>query len=210
MTSHELIILGGGGHAAVISEAAVMEGWEILGFIDDASDAKLPLPEILRLGPLINPSPETIHLILNGATVHAAAGSVKLRRTWYDYFPAAQAATIIHPSAVVSESALIKEGVFIGPNAVVNARAKIGRGVIINSGTIVEHDVDIGEFSHLAPGSIATGEVKIEADVMVGAGSVILPKILIQRGSVVGAGAVVTKDLPESSRVAGNPAQPLR
>ena len=206
MDPHKLIILGAGGHAAVVSEAAALHGWDVIGFLDDAIDANLPNSSARHLGNLKNGNAQVQQMILDGVAVHAAAGSVEHRRSWYELFLGAKLATIIHPSASISASACIAEGAFVGPSAVVNARSKVGRGTIINSGSVVEHDVSIGEFAHLAPGSIATGEVRIEDDVMIGAGAVILPRVSVSYGSIVGAGSIVVNNVNEHTTVAGNPA----
>jgi acetyltransferase-like isoleucine patch superfamily enzyme len=52
--------------------------------------------------------------------------------------------------------------------------------------------------------------VKINDDVWIGARSIILPGVEIGTGAVIGAGSVVTKNVPEFSIVAGNPAIMLK
>jgi acetyltransferase-like isoleucine patch superfamily enzyme len=54
-----------------------------------------------------------------------------------------------------------------------------------------------------------TQGVKIEEDVFVGPGAMILPSVVIGEGSVVAAGSVVTKSVPPSTMVQGNPAVPV-
>lgn len=53
-------------------------------------------------------------------------------------------------------------------------------------------------------------EVHIKEDCWIGGNVVILPGVTIGRGSTVGAGSVVTKDVPEFTVVAGNPARIIR
>ena len=52
--------------------------------------------------------------------------------------------------------------------------------------------------------------VVIEDDVLIGCQSIVLPGLRVGRGAVVGAGAVVTKDVPQRTVVAGNPARVVR
>ncbi|WP_052483710.1 DapH/DapD/GlmU-related protein [Flavobacterium sp. MEB061] len=52
--------------------------------------------------------------------------------------------------------------------------------------------------------------IVINDDVWIGANSVILPGVTIGTGAVIGAGSIVTKDVPEYSIVAGNPAKILK
>ena len=53
-------------------------------------------------------------------------------------------------------------------------------------------------------------DVTIGDDVWIGAGAIILPGVTIGNKAVIGAGSVVTKDVPESCVVAGNPAMIIR
>ncbi len=66
-------------------------------------------------------------------------------------------ATLIHPSAIISDSAVIKEGSVIMPLAVVNADALIGEGCIVNSGAIVEHDCILENYVHISPNATLAG-----------------------------------------------------
>ena len=54
------------------------------------------------------------------------------------------------------------------------------------------------------------GKVRIGKGAFIGVGSIILPGVSIGTGSLVGPGSVVTKDVPDQTWVAGNPARPIR
>jgi putative colanic acid biosynthesis acetyltransferase WcaF len=53
------------------------------------------------------------------------------------------------------------------------------------------------------------GPIKICENAFVGARSMILPTVTVERFAVVGAQSVVTRDVPASTIVAGNPARTL-
>ncbi|KAF9691714.1 hypothetical protein EKO04_010223 [Ascochyta lentis] len=53
-------------------------------------------------------------------------------------------------------------------------------------------------------------EIHVGQDCWIGGNAIILPGVAIGRGSVVGAGSVVTKDVPDFTVVAGNPARIVR
>ena len=127
-----------------------------------------------------------------GHQFHITFGSSLTRRQnlfeslkWQGGFPV----TIIDPSAIVSESAKIGEGVFIGPGAIVNAYAEIGDNVILNTRAVVEHDAIVGDGCHIAPGAICLGGSKIRRCALVGANAVVLPGVKL-RDKVVPAGGV--------------------
>ena len=194
-----LMIFGAGGHGRVVADAAVAAGYEVLGFLDDDPHARIGPPWRM----LDEASAPT------DVAVHVAIGNNEQRRAVTDRRVVRGCAipAVIHPSAVVSPTARIGDGVFIGPLAVVNAHAVIGKGVIVNTAAVVEHDCRIGAFCHLAPRSVLGGGVHVGAGCLVGIGSAVLPGVAIDDGGVVAAGAVVTTDVPSGTTVRGVPAR---
>lgn len=205
----ELILMGAGGHGAVVADTAVSAGFVLVGVLDrvrpDVAEAP-PFGGVPWRGDPEDPHPSLAELLGDGARIHAAVGEAGLRRRWLEPHLDA-AATIIHPSAVVSPSAELGVGCFIGPRAVVNARARIGVGAIVNSGAIVEHDVHVGSFAHLAPASVLLGQSRVGDNALIGGGAVVLPSRTVGAGATIGAGAVATRQVAENDVVVGVPAR---
>ncbi|HYD00384.1 MAG TPA: acetyltransferase [Phycisphaerales bacterium] len=213
-----LVLIGGGGHAIVVAEAARVASppHPIVGFLDDHPAAPLgailidlphPHPAPACLGPL-----DAVPMIGDNGWV-VALGDLRSRRASIKRMSLAggrgRAVTVVHPTAIVSPSALIGPGTFIGPGAIVHARARVGPHCIINTGAIVEHDCVLDENAHIAPGAVLAGGVKVGHDSLVGLGSRVLPQVRIGHLSVVGAGAVVLGDVADGVTVVGVPASPL-
>ena len=91
---------------------------------------------------------------------------------------------------------------------VIGDRCKIGANV-----TIV--DTDFHSLDPIIRASPEDGraakakDVEIGRDVFIGGGAYILKGVRIGNGAVIGAASVVTRDVPEFTVVAGNPARPV-
>lgn len=201
-----LAIVGGGGHALVVAEAASLAGYTVVGFYDDNPKATLAERAGLKhLGPLRSfDAPR--------GSVIVAVGDLKTREATIAHWagkPHAVFANVLHPSAVVHTSATLGHGIYVGPNAVVHSHACVGSHAIINSGSIVEHECMVGENAHIAPGCVLGGNVSVGSGTLVGLGSRILPGVNVGEGVIVGAGSVVVRAATNGQTVAGVPAVPL-
>ncbi|MDO4866007.1 MAG: acetyltransferase [Clostridia bacterium] len=115
---------------------------------------------------------------------------------------------IIDPTASVSRSAQVGEGVFIGPQAAVNAQAVIGANAIINTGAIVEHQCRVEDFVHVAPAAVLCGGVRVGYGAHIGARAVVKQGLSIGEKTIIGLGSVVTRDIPAGVVAYGCPCVP--
>lgn len=206
MTTQQVILLGGGGHAAVVADAARSSGWTVRGCLDD--DPNTGCSDLPRLG-AVDQLDEVLRSLRGAATVHAAVGDNRLRARWLSQADAHDQQPVIHASAIISPSATIGRGVFVGPRAVINARAIIGDGVILNTGAIVEHDCRVGDHAHIAPGAILAGTARVGGAALIGCAAVVLPGVNVEQDATLGAGAVATCDVLRGTVAAGVPARAL-
>ena len=115
----------------------------------------------------------------------------------------------IHPSAVISSSVSLGDGVMIAANATINPLVELGKGVICNTSSSIDHECIIGDFAHIAPGAVLCGNVKVGKGSFVGANAVIRQGITIGNNVMIGAGTVVIRDIPDNVTVVGNPQKVL-
>jgi acetyltransferase EpsM len=205
-----LVLLGAGGHAAVVAEAAARSGWRVVGIASrEVPDASGPFEGAEWLG---DPDGEEARGRLaahaaRGASLHAAVGDGTVRKRWLAAHGGPSAfVTVIDPSALVSPTATVERGAFIAAGAIVHPRATVGAGAIINTRAVVEHDCVVGDFAHVSPGAILCGAVRIGPGAQVGAGAVVIPNRAVGELATVGAGAVVVKDIEPGVTAVGVPA----
>jgi acetyltransferase-like isoleucine patch superfamily enzyme len=126
----------------------------------------------------------------------------------------------------IGDESKIGAFVEIQKNASVGKRCKISSHTFICEGVTIEDNVFIGHGVMFINDSYprataADGNLQTEADwkvertvvkmgASIGSGATILSNVSIGENAIVGAGSVVTKDVPASSIVVGNPARVLR
>jgi UDP-2-acetamido-3-amino-2,3-dideoxy-glucuronate N-acetyltransferase len=133
------------------------------------------------------------------------------------------ARTHIREGAVLGESCIVGEGVYI------DADVCIGRNVKIQNGALLYRRLRLGDGVFIGPQACFTndlrpravtaegrlkgtddwspGETRVEAGASVGAAAVIMPGLRIGTWAMVGAGALVTRDVAAHALVLGTPAR---
>ncbi len=197
-----LIVIGAGGHARVLIDALRAARRDILGVVDPkmASGAGPFGLKVLGGDEAIGQhQPAHVHLV-NGI---GGIGSTGPRDEVFRRFKARgyTFATVVHPSAVVSEFAALQEGAQVMAGCVVQCGATIGANSIVNTRASVDHDCKIGQSVHIAPGVTLSGTVIVGDGSHIGTGACVIQGIRIGRDCLVAAGAVVYRDLADGKRL---------
>ncbi|MEJ6066181.1 acetyltransferase [Psychrobacter sp. 16-Bac2893] len=197
--SKPLVIIGAGGHAAVLAEILITRGQKIVAVVSPEVIAdNSPLTGINRIKTdealLTAYLPEQVKLV-NG--MGAIPGN-DLHFRLFNYFSehGYHFESVISPDATVSKYARLAEGVQIMAGAIVQTNASINMNCIINSGAIIEHDCCIGTHNHIAPDATLSGAVITGSQVHVGTGANVIQSIKIGEQAVIGAGCTVVRDVP--------------
>lgn len=114
----------------------------------------------------------------------------------------------------------VQKNAFIGSNCKISSHTFICEGVHIEDNVFIGHNVTF--INDLYPRAV-TQEGKMQTDedwevvptyvkrgASIGSSATILAGVTIGENAFIGAGAVVTKDVPPSAVVAGNPAKIIR
>jgi len=125
----------------------------------------------------------------------------------------------------IGDNAKLGTFVEIQKNARIGKNVKVSSHTFICEGVTIEDDVFIGHnvsfINDKYPRATSDGELQTEADwqvvptlvkrgASIGTSATILCGVTIGEKAIVGAGSVVTRDVPDSTVVAGNPARVVR
>jgi sugar O-acyltransferase (sialic acid O-acetyltransferase NeuD family) len=206
----KVLLLGAGGHAAVVVEALRAQGVEPFGLLDARED----LHGTSVLGVAILGGDANLANLKSEGVTHfvVTVGSVRASTVRQHLFEQAIATgfipcTVTHPTALLSPSAVIEQGATVLARSVVNAGARVGANAIINTAAIVEHGCVVGAHAHVATGAILASGVHIGEGAHIGAGAVVRQLTHVGAGATVGAGAVVIETVGDGNLVIGVPAR---
>lgn len=209
MTESPIVIIGAGGHGKIVLAVARALGLAVSGLVD-ADRTKIGTrvldTEVFGDDDALLARPAAGVCLANGI------GSVRqpvLRRDVYQRFVSRgfRFRTLVHPSAIIAEDVMLKDGVQVMAGCVIQPGTRIGVDAIVNTGATIDHDCAIGDHVHVAPGATLSGDVTVGAGSHIGAGVTIVQGVHVGAGCLVRAGAVVVADIPDGATVSGVPAR---
>ncbi len=213
--SAPLIVVGAGGFGRETLElvrALQLAGSliELLGVVDD--DPELEDRAVLGV-PVIGPV-AAVHQ-QPGAVIVVTIGNpdnfgVRERIVDKLGLPVDRYATLVHPTAVVAESATIGPGSIVHAHCVLTADIHVGSHVVMMPSVVLTHDDRVGDFATIGAGALFAGGVAVGDGAYIGAGAMVREYIQIGDGALIGMGAVVTHDVPSRQVWAGSPARFVR
>lgn len=189
----QLAILGASGHGKVVAEAALRSGWDGVDFYDDA------WPEKRKAGKWVV-SGDTAALLkalgrFDGVIVAIDGNAIRMEKITLLQEAGARMATIVHPFATVSDSALLGAGTVVMPGVVVNADSIVGVGAILNTSCSIDHEGVLGDGVYIGPGAHLADGVRVGDLSWVGLGASVGPGVTIGREVVVQVGEAVKSNL---------------
>lgn len=155
----ELIIVGMGGHSKVVTDIAILNGYKILGYLDD--NEPVGTNGELYLGRV-----ETLQRwVRDDITFIIAIGNNLIRKSIVEKYKGLKIdyAKLVHPSAIIGSKVEVLRGTVVMPGAIINADTKIGEHVIVNTAAVIDHDCNVGDFVHIAQGAVLAGGVLVES-----------------------------------------------
>lgn len=200
--SKPVLVLGAGGHAAVLVDILRQLKHTIVGLVAK----EVPADKAVFTGiPYYASDDDVLNFDKDNVVLVNGIGSLpgnNVRTRVHQQFKQAgyHFLTVVSPHAIVSEYSCLAEGVQVMPGAIINATTVIGEATIINSGAIIEHDCHIGRHNHIAPGAVLSGGVTSGENVHIGTGANVIHSVTIGQNVMISAGSTVLKSLPDNSK----------
>ncbi|UCZ56533.1 acetyltransferase [Desulfurispirillum indicum] len=205
----QIAIIGAGGHAKVVYDICTRGNYQVVAFFDNVSPDRKEY-----LGVKVANCWQSLREICSNDSVNLiiAIGDNFLRKKLFhiieDEVPNAHFATVIDPSAVISNhDTLICEGTVVMPGAIINAGTIVGSHCIVNTGAQLDHDCKMENFSSLGPGAVCGGNVIVGEGSAICLGAKVIEKITIGSWSIIGAGSVVVANIKANKLAYGLPAK---
>ncbi|MDD2436487.1 MAG: acetyltransferase [Massilibacteroides sp.] len=201
-----LILIGGGGHCKSVIDVAECAGYTIKGILDVPENVGKTILNYQIIG-----TDDDIKIYIANYDFLITVGFIKdpiLRLSLHEKITSlgGRLATLIAPSAHVSQYAKLGIGTVVMHKAMINASAEIGKGCIINTYSNVEHDVTIEDYCHISTGTMINGNCRVGEKTFIGSQSVLVNGVSIVSGCIIGAGSVVRKNIIKKGIYSGNPA----
>lgn len=192
-----MYLYGASGHGKVIKEILEAQGINIDAFVDD----NLGISQFCGI--------PVLHYCEGLTPMIVSIGINQTRKKIVEKL-SCQFETAIHPTAIVSPSAVIGEGTVVMPGAIINADAVIGKHCIVNTAASIDHECVIDDYCHIAPHVTLCGQVHVGEGTLIGAGASVIPCVSIGKWCTIGAGSAVVENVLDSATVVGVPAKLLK
>lgn len=183
--------------------------FQLIGFVDDTIEKQRIRVAGHPVGSraLLKERPDAKVLAVPGSST-----SYKARRSVVESLRVdlARFAQVIHPSARISPLATIGRNVLIMAGTVITSNAVIGDHVCVLPNTVIHHDVTIGAWSLVGSNVTVAGGTRLGQNCYIGSGSNLMNGLEIGDRTLIALGSNVIRSCPPDSRLAGNPARPLR
>src|SRR4051812_10034883 len=208
-----VIVIGGSEQGRQVLDAILVRGFHTaVGVLDRAR----PRGELVAGVPVLGRDDELASCATDVGADHfvvaigdnATRGRVLERAA--DACPQLEAATIVHPSAVIGHDATVGPGAILLAGCVVGNGTHVGRGALLGIRSSIDHDGVLGDHASLGPGATTGGTVRIGHTTAVGLGANVIHGVTIGDDTIVGAGALVLSDLPDRVVAYGVPARVAR
>ncbi len=212
----KIIIIGGKGNGTLalstISDInKEKKEWEILGFLNDRETE--PIMGYPVLGK-VEHDVITKYLTDPNVFFFYALISVKLNFKFLSKLhnlciPLERFATLIHPTVIMAENVKIGHGTIVMAQSCISAYSVIGNFAQLLPQTFLGTQATLEDYCYMAPKSYVGAYSTLHEGAYMGPNSAIIEFKSMGKWSLAGMGSIIIKDVPEYTKVVGNPSREI-
>lgn len=205
-----LIIVGASGFGREVLQWVkhsnlVQNTWNVKGFIDDNLEALNGYQcdyQVIDSIKNYSPNPNDYFAI--------AIALPRVKKIVVEILQSKKAkfASIIHPTAIISEFCQLGEGIIVTPNAKISPNVKVGNFVTL-LGSGFGHDAVVEDFCTITGNCSINGHVTLGEGAFIGSNSCIAPGKKVGAWALVAMGSMVIMNVKAGTKVMGNPAKKI-
>ena len=117
---------------------------------------------------------------------------------------------VVDASTLVSDSAILEDGIIISPFCSISSNAYLAHNSSINTMSIIGHDAKVGQNTVISSMVNLGGSCTVGNASYIGMGALIKERVKIGSNTIIGMGSVVFNDIPDNVIALGNPARVMR
>jgi len=202
----DLIILGAGGTSFELIEIAIAMNkvnpqWHIIGLLDDNTELH---NKIIYGFPVLGSLPDAKKFPNSYfASSIGNAYDPKLRKVVRNKIPFGNErfAKLIHPTAVICETANIEPGAVLYPNVCISANTYVGHDVFMGHNCVIGHESTVGAHTIMSVAVSIPSDVRIGECCYLAVGCAFRHQIKVGDNCLIGVGTKVVKDVPPDSKL---------
>lgn len=185
-----VLIVGAGGHGQAVAEALALQGsTQLVGFVDDGAPVGrtvFGLPVLGNVGSL-----SLLAGVADAVCVAIGHNATRQRLVQQALQAGFALATVVHPRAFVSPTAVVGAGSAIMAGALVGTCAHLGQGSIVNCGAVVDHHAVVEDFGHLGVGACMAGGSRLGQGAWLQAGCALGYGVVVPAGQILPPGTAL-------------------
>jgi sugar O-acyltransferase (sialic acid O-acetyltransferase NeuD family) len=189
--------------------AELQQKYNSVGFYDDFCE-ETKFEDLPILGKINKIADDFENGVFDELFIAIGYNHLGFKQELFEQFRSVPMANIIHPSAIIENSAELQGGNLLYAMAYVGPRCTMEPGSVLNIMSYLAHDITLGNCSFMSGGINVGGKTTIGERCFIGLSTAIIDEVSICNDVFLGAGTVVSKSIDSPGTYVGVPARKIK